>query len=51
MGNIINFALLSHPVNWVIIFLTLYLVVLLAKVLHDAAQRGVSPIPNPFSAY
>lgn len=47
MNAIINLDLLSHPANWVIIFLTLYLLALLAKMLHDAASRGVSPIPFP----
>jgi CDP-diglyceride synthetase len=43
MGSVINFDLISHPANWIIIFLTLYLLVLLAKILHDAANSGVTP--------
>lgn len=47
MDKIINLDLLSHPANWLIIFLVLYLAALIAKMLHDAAVSGISPIPNP----
>lgn len=47
MNSIVNFSLLSHPANWIIIFLTLYLVALLAKLLYGAITSGVSPIPLP----
>lgn len=49
MSKIINLELLSHPANWVIIFLTLYFVALLAKTVSDAVYHGVSPVPTPFT--
>lgn len=47
MDGFINFRLLSHPANWLIIFLTLYFVALLAKVVYTAASTGQSPVPLP----
>ena len=46
MNKIINFDLLSSPANWVIIFLILYFVALLAQVLYQAS-RGQSLVPFP----
>lgn len=45
--KIVNTDLIIHPVNWVIIFLVLYLGALLAKMVYNADQNGVSPIPFP----
>jgi hypothetical protein len=47
MDNFINFKLLANPVNWVIIFLVLYLTALLANIVYTSAVTGNSPIPLP----
>lgn len=36
--TLINWNILSDPRNWIIIFLVLYVVALVVKVLFDAAQ-------------
>lgn len=46
MDRLINFNILSNPANWVIIFLVLYLVALIANVLFKAASQG-APLPLP----
>lgn len=46
MDRLINFGLLSNPANWIIVFLVLYLVALIAHVLTNAAQNG-APIQLP----
>lgn len=38
MPHLINWNILSHPANWIIIFLILYLTALIAKVLVDASN-------------
>ena len=47
MENIINLKLLSNPINWVIIFLTLYFVALLVQMIYTASTTGQTPIPLP----
>lgn len=47
MDKIINWQLIFHPVNWLIIFLVLYFCALLAKLIYDSATTGQSPIPFP----
>ena len=46
MLRIVNWELIVHPVNWLIIFLVLYLSALLGKTVYDAAVHGVSPLPS-----
>lgn len=47
MNNIINWNILSSPANWLIIFLVLYLLGLLAHVLYEAAANGNTPLTLP----
>lgn len=44
--RLINWTILGNPANWIIIFLVLYLMALVAKVLLDASQ-GATPISLP----
>ena len=45
MEHVVNWDLISDPRNWVIVFLTLYLVALVAHMLYSAA--GGAPISLP----
>jgi hypothetical protein len=45
--ELINFRLIAHPLNWVIIFLVLYAAALFAHMIYTAATTGQSPIPFP----
>ena len=45
MDRIVNWELISDPRNWVIVFIILYLVVLIAHTLYMAA--GSAPIALP----
>ena len=49
MDHVINWRLIIHPVNWLIIFLVLYFVALLARIIYTAAMTGQSPIPFPIA--
>lgn len=45
MDRVVNWDLISDPKNWLIVFLTLYLVALIAHVLYMSA--GQAPIQLP----
>ena len=45
MDRLINWNIISNPANWIIIFLVLYFLALLAKVVYDASAS--SPIALP----
>lgn len=47
MDEIINFRLLAHPANWIIIFLIAYLSAMLANIVYTAAKTGKVPFPLP----
>lgn len=46
MDRVINWNILGNPANWLIVFMILYLVALIAHVLTNAAQNG-APIQLP----
>jgi hypothetical protein len=46
MDRVINWELIQNPMNWVIIFLVLYFVALLARIVYTAATAG-GPISIP----
>ena len=46
MDRIINFNILANPLNWVIIFLILYLTALIAKVIYGASTNAPIQLPK-----
>lgn len=46
MPHLINWNILAHPANWIIIFLILYLTALIAKILLQASA-GETAISLP----
>lgn len=48
MEHVVNWELISDPRNWVIVFIVLYLVALIAHVLYMSA--GSAPIQLPTGA-
>jgi hypothetical protein len=46
MDKVINWELIKNPYNWVIVFLILYFVALLARIVMTAAEGG-GPISFP----
>lgn len=47
MDHFLNYELLRHPANWLIIFLILYLVCVLARAAMSAAETGQLPFSLP----
>lgn len=45
MDRVVNFQILSNPLNWIIIFLVLYLVALIAKLLVGASTNAPIQLP------
>lgn len=46
MDHVINWELISNPKNWVIVFLTLYLVALIAHMISSAASNAPISLPS-----
>jgi hypothetical protein len=46
MDRVVNWELIKNPMNWVIIFLTLYFVALVGRIVFTAAEGG-GPISFP----
>jgi hypothetical protein len=46
MERVINWDIISNPMNWVIIFLTLYLVALIAHMIGSASSSAPIALPS-----
>ncbi len=46
MEHVVNWSILSNPMNWAIIFGVLYLVALCAHVLYSAASEAPIALPQ-----
>ena len=46
MDHVINWDLIADPRNWIIIFFTLYLVALIAKMIADASAGAPIKLPS-----
>jgi hypothetical protein len=46
MDRVVNWELISNPANWLIVFVTLYLVALIAHLLYSASAGAPIQLPQ-----